>query len=123
MPHIIIEHSTCIDEKIVDNLLSEIPNLMEKIEGGSFAVAGCKARSISFDKYYVAGKNHETTSFTHITIKILEGRGNEIKAKLAQRIGEFAKKLLENRSTLKEKNDLSVDVVDLDKNTYQKTSY
>ncbi len=123
MPHIIIEHSKCIDEKIVDNLLSEIPNLMEEIKGGNFSVSACKTRAISFDKYYVAGKNQETTSFLHITIKILEGRSGEIKVNLAEKIANFAKNLLENRQNIKEKNDLSVDIVDLDKNTYQKTSY
>ena len=108
MPHITIEHSKCIDEKI---------------EGGNFKVAGCKARSISFDKYYVAGKNQQTTSFCHVTIKILEGRSDEIKAELAQTTAEFTKKALENRDNLKEQNDLSVDIVDLDKKTYQKTLY
>lgn len=123
MPHITIEHSKCINEKIIDKLLQEIPNLMEKIEGGNFKVVGCKTRAIGFNKYYVAGKNQDTTSFCHITIKILEGRGGEIKVQLAQKTGEFAKELLEKRENMKEKNDLSVDIVDLDKNTYQKISY
>ncbi len=123
MPHITIEHSKCIDEKIIDQLLQEIPNQMEAIEGGNFSVAGCKTRALSFDKYYVAGKNQETTSFCHITIKILEGRSDEIKVELAQKIGGLAKKSLENRQNIKEKNDLSVDIVDMDKNTYQKLSY
>lgn len=123
MPHIIIEHSKCIDEKIIDQLLQEIPSQMEQIENGNFSVLGCKTRATSFNKYYVAGKNQETTSFCHITIKILEGRSDEIKITLAQKIGELAQNLLKSRQNIKEKNDLSVDIVDMDKNTYQKISY
>ena len=123
MPHIIIEHSACIDEKIIDQMLVKIPNLMSEIKGGNFEIAGCKARAIGFDRYYAAGQSPSASSFTHITIKILEGRSNQIKLELAQKIGDFAKKLLENRKNLKKSNDLSIDIVDLDKSTYQKLSY
>ena len=123
MPHIIIEHSACIDEKIIDKMLQKIPNLMSEIKDGNFKVEGCKTRAASFNKYYVAGQGQETTSFCHITIKILEGRSDQIKIELAETIGKFSKDLLENRDNLKNKNDLSVDIVDLDKNTYQKISY
>lgn len=123
MPHINIEHSRCIDEKIIDELSKEIPISMSKITDGNFSVAGCKVRAISFERYIVAGLNQSKSSFCHITIKILTGRSDEIKAQLAKNIGKLAKDWLQNRKNLKEKNDLSVDIVDMNANTYQKISY
>ena len=41
MPHIIIEHSKSIDARIVDEMLQEIPNLMEEVKDGNFSVSAC----------------------------------------------------------------------------------
>ncbi len=123
MPHIVIEHSKCIDEEIIGELLKEITELMSTITDGNFSVKGCKTRSISFDKYRVAGQSQESASFCHITIKILEGRSEKIKKELAQKTGQLGKEWLQSRNNLKENNDLSVDIVDLNKSTYQKISY
>ncbi len=123
MPHITIEHSKCIDEQIIRELSREIPKMMSKINDGNFSVQGCKVRASSFDKYLVGGLDQSSSSFCHITIKILAGRSEEIKVELAQKAGELAKEWLQNRKNLKEKNDLSVDIVDMSANTYQKISY
>ena len=123
MPHITIEHSKCIDEQIIRELSREIPKMMSKINDGNFSVQGCKVRASSFDKYLVGGIDQSSSSFCHITIKILAGRSKEIKIELAQKAGELAKEWLQNRKNLKENNDLSVDIVDMSANTYQKISY
>ena len=55
----------------------------------------------------------------HITIKILSGRSTEIKKLLAEKILEAGKVFLQSQK-LKERIDLSVDVIDMEREIYQK---
>lgn len=122
MPHIIIEKSTDISKTESVNLLPKIQEKMTEIQGGNFLLESCKGRVFEFDQYFVGSKNQNNSSFFHITIKILEGRDQEIKIDLAQKINELAKQFLEKQKINKERIDLSVDIVDMDKDCYQKTT-
>ncbi len=120
MPHIIVEHSKDISNKKVIEILPEIQKIIESIKGGNFTLEACKARSISFDEYFVGSRNNEKSAFLHITVKILAGRTIEIKKELAEKIAKFAEEFLKLQNITKERCDLSVDIVDMEKETYQK---
>jgi len=154
MPHIIIEHSADISKDSVINLQKEIQNIMASITEGNFDADQCKARAYSFDEYLVGLPNQETSSFIHITIKILAGRTLEARQKLSKKTIDFVKDFYEEsvfsptikdqiieathqiadavsgvphlqtplqNSTLANKRcDISVDIVEMDRQTYQK---
>lgn len=123
MPHIMIEHSNDISGKKVVQILPEIQKIIESIKGGNFLLEACKARALSFDEYYVGSKNHEKSAFLHVTIKILAGRSIEIKKELAEKIANFAAEFLKLQNITKERCDLSVDIIDMEKETYQKITF
>ncbi len=120
MPHIIIEHSSDISNKNTIEFLPQIQRELAQIEGGNFALEACKARSMQFDEYFVGSKNQENSAFFHITIKILAGRSTQIKQEAAQKIAKIAQDFLQKQKPTKERADLSVDIVDMEKETYQK---
>ncbi len=155
MPHIIIEHSADISKNSIINLQKEIQNIMSSITEGNFDADQCKARSHSFDEYLVGKPNQETSSFLHITIKILGGRTLDARKKLSLQVMEFSKKFFEelrfsptledqvialgsqvadvitgvphvpmpmqNHHLANKRCDISVDIVEMDRETYQKT--
>lgn len=120
MPHIIVEHSSDISNKNVVDFLPKIQQELAQIEGGNFSLEACKARSLQFDEYFVGSKNQENSAFFHITIKILSGRSLQIKQETAQKIAKIAEKFLLAQNLKKERTDLSVDIVDMEKEIYQK---
>lgn len=154
MPHIVIEHSSNISKNSISDLQIEIQNIMASIHEGNFDADQCKVRSHVFDEYLVGKLDQETSSFIHITIKILSGRTLEAKKKLAEKVINFSKRLYEelalsptkkdqiietahqladavtgiphaplpiqNMDLAGKRCDISVDIVDMDRDTYQK---
>lgn len=154
MPHLIIEHSSDIKSSQIINLQKQIQDVMASVVEGNFDPDQCKCRAYSFDEYLVGKPNEETSSFIHVTIKILSGRTIEAKKKLAEksiavlkefygnvatkpndkdRLVETAQELADtitgvphvpsipqNSDLINKRCDLSVDIVDMDKETYQK---
>ena len=95
MPHLIIEHSSNIKKSAIHSLEKEIQNIMAAIVEGNFDPDQCKARSHSFDEYLVGKPDQTTSSFLHITIKILSGRTLEVRKKLAEKVMNFSKNFFE----------------------------
>ncbi len=120
MPHIIIEKSSDISSNKILDFCKEIQEEMAKIKDGNFSIDACKARFSSFDKYLVGKENHESANFFHITIKILEGRNLEIRKELSEKIAKIAQNFLKTENLEKSRIDLSVDIVDMNKDCYQK---
>ncbi len=154
MPHIIVEHSYDISKNSIINLQKEIQNIMASINEGNFDADQCKVRSHVFDEYLVGKPDQLTSSFIHITIKILSGRTLEAKKKLSEKIINFSKRfyeelvfsptakdqiietaqqladavtgiphapsLMKNMDLAGKRCDISVDIVDMDRKTYQK---
>lgn len=154
MPHIIIEHSANISNSSALLLASEVKDLMPSVKSGNFDSDQCKIRNFSFDEYYVGNVSHESSSFIHITIKILSGRSLEARKELSKKVMNFAQdffdklyfspsdadkiisigeqvidlatatpyiNLIQENSDLAGKRcDISVDIVEMDKETYQK---
>ena len=121
MPHIILEHSSDIPSVSVKSLQIEIQNIAASITEGNFDAEQCKARAFAFDEYFVGRPDQSTASFLHITIKILAGRSIEVRKKLAEKVLNFAEKLFIKLKLKTTRCDISVDVVEMDRDTYQKT--
>jgi 5-carboxymethyl-2-hydroxymuconate isomerase len=154
MPHLIVEHSSDIKSTQIKNLQNKVLEIMPTISGGNFDPDQCKCRSHSFDEYLVGHPDQSTSSFLHITIKILAGRPVEAKKQLAEqtlnvaktffgnlatqpsdkdRIVETVQELADavtgvphvqfppqNSSLINKRCDISVDIVDMDRDSYQK---
>lgn len=120
MPHIIVEHSKDIEKNSVKELQVEIKKIMNSLIEGNFDPDQCKCRAISFDEYFVGQPDQSTSSFIHITIKILSGRTLEVRKKLAQMSGDFAQKIFEELKLPSTRCDISVDIVEMDRDSYKK---
>jgi 5-carboxymethyl-2-hydroxymuconate isomerase len=154
MPHLIVEHSSDIRLQQIKILQTKIQDIMPSVAEGNFDPDQCKCRSLSFDEYLVGRPDQATSSFIHVTIKILSGRTPAVKKKLAEesmrvlkeffgnlatkpnekdRIVETAHELAdaitgvphvqltsENSDFANKRCDLSVDIVDMDRDSYQK---
>lgn len=120
MPHLIIEHSSDIKKSSIKSLEQGLQDVMAAITEGNFDPDQCKARSFSFDEYLVGKPDQSTSSFLHITIKILSGRLLEVRKKLAQNSVEFANQFISKANLNTARCDISVDIVEMDKETYQK---
>lgn len=154
MPHLIVEHSSDIRLQQIKNLQVKIQDIMASVTEGNFDPDQCKARSFSSDEYLVGRPDQSTSSFLHITIKILSGRTLEAKKKLAEKSLQVAKEFFGNLATapnekdrivetvheladavsgiphlqlpaqnsdlINKRCDISVDIVEMDRETYQK---
>ncbi len=93
MPHIIIEHTKLVSEKIdIKQFNKDIHNCLSNQE--TVSLESIKTRSIELDNTLVG--NGSNNNFVHITILLLQGRSSELKAKMADNIYKQAKSSLEN---------------------------
>ena len=119
MPHIIIETSKNILAKEALKIGKEIQQIMAKIVEGKFDPDQCKIRVITYENYQV-GLEENDENFMHISIKILAGRAVEIRQKLASQSFEFANIFYKNLKLSQKRCDISVDIIEMDRETYQK---
>ena len=125
MPHLTIEHSLEIENNLKDSLSSAIIEIFANQKEGSFDADQCKIRFSIFDQYLVGYLNQDKADFIHLTVKIIQGRTQEIKNKLAidlsSLLQDFFKDLIKNNKIKnKSRCDISVDIIDMDKFSYQK---
>ncbi len=121
MPHLIIEHSANISKSSITNLQKNIQNIMGTVEG-NFDPDQCKTRAVAYDDYLVGLSDQTTSSFIHITLKALSGRTVEVRKNLAEKIMEFSKEFIAELNLSGTRNDVSVDIVEMERETYQKVS-
>ncbi len=119
MPHLIIEHSGNIKRKSIAALEHKIQNIMQEQEG-NFDADQCKCRSLSFDEYLVGRSDQTISSFIHITLKVLTGRSIQIRQNLSQKIIDFVQKFYADLNLSTKRCDISVDIVEMERDTYQK---
>ena len=122
MPHIIIEHSKNIFEKESLEIGREIQKIMSSIVEGNFDPNQCKIRAIAYQNYIV-GLEKNDENFIHISIKILSGREVAIRKKLALQTLEYTKNFYKNLNLLQKRCDISVDVIEVDREVYQKITF
>ena len=94
MPHIIIEHSSNIDNK--NDIIKLLPIIHDLLVSEISAnINACKSRVYELDNYLVA--DNIKKSFIHITIKIMSGRSEEQKNNfgniLLKKLNDFFKDL------------------------------
>jgi 5-carboxymethyl-2-hydroxymuconate isomerase len=119
MPHIIIETSKNILTKEALKIGQEIQQIMAKIVEGKFDPDQCKIRVINYENYLV-GLEENDENFIHISIKILAGRAVEIRQKLASQSFESVNNFYKNLKLPQKRCDISVDIIEMDRDTYQK---
>ncbi|NBX52406.1 MAG: hypothetical protein EBT63_01975 [Proteobacteria bacterium] len=119
MPHIIIEHSKAFDEPSMLNIGSQIQEIMANIAHGNFDADQCKIRTISYQQFKV-GLDKNNANFIHISIKILAGRALEIRQELAQKTFDLVEDFYRNLNNFNSRCDISIDIVEMDRNCYKK---
>ena len=125
MPHLTIEHSLELENNLKESLTSTIIEIFANQKEGGFDTDQCKIRFSIFDQYLVGYLNQDKADFIHLTVKIMQGRTQEIKNKLAidlsSLLQDFFKDLIKNNKIKnKSRCDISVDIIDMDKSSYQK---
>jgi len=108
VPHCIIEHSSSINGK---DLLPRV--FQGALNSNLFEVDGSdiKVRSLAFSDYQT-GKTK--SYFIHVVLKILSGRNTNDKQKLS-------KLVLENIASLSKNGcSITVEVIDMERNSYSK---
>ena len=119
MPHIIIETSKNILASESLKIGQEIQQIMKKIVEGNFDPDQCKIRVITYENYIVGlEENHE--NFIHISIKILASRAVEVRQKLASQSFEFVNDFYKNLKLSQKRCDISIDIIEMNRETYQK---
>jgi 5-carboxymethyl-2-hydroxymuconate isomerase len=121
MPHTIIEHSFKISAQTIDSLLLQFNKKIASSEG-NFDISQCKARSVSLSNFVVA-EGSASQDFMHITVKIMEGRSIEIRRNLAINLLEMTSDFLKQHNLSPNQIALSLDVVEIEKEVYQKTVF
>ena len=119
MPHIIIETSKNILASESLKIGQEIQQIMKKIIEGNFDPDQCKIRVITYENYIV-GLEENDENFIHISIKILAGRAVEVRQKLASQSFEFVNNFYKNLKLSQKRCDISIDIIEMNRETYQK---
>ena len=119
MPHTIIEHSFPIAKPQIDSLLLKVNQNIAKNEG-NFDIFQCKARSV-FCGNIVVADGSGSQDFMHITIKIMQGRSLEIRKNLAENLVKMVSNFLKENNLSKNPIALSLDIVEIEREIYQKT--
>ena len=122
MPHIITEFSADFSADLAKNLVTQVQKHFTNLASeGNFDVTQCKIRFLSFSDYFVGLSNESSASFVHLTIKILAGRTVEVRKKLTALCLQSMQEIYQTQCQ-KNRVDFSVDLVEMDKETYQKTT-
>lgn len=117
MPHLILEYSSNIVEKPEAKLLgAKLHKVM--LDSGQFQLKDIRTRLVCQNDFYLADGNADNV-FVHLQVAIMPGRDLEIKKKLSNNLLELLK--LEFNQSLSSKNlTLSVEIRELDRETYAK---
>ena len=111
MPHCIIEHSKSLTTTLpISTMMDKIFTIMNKTN--CFTATAIKVRAKSFEYERIEGK---CSSFIHVTIKILEGRPQELRQAITSAIFDYLHTILNPQDT-----QISVDCHEMDAETYKK---
>ncbi|KTC81522.1 5-carboxymethyl-2-hydroxymuconate Delta-isomerase [Legionella brunensis] len=116
MPHLILECSDNVASAVDFNPLFKTLHqlLADKLPT---QITSCKSRIAVYDKYFI-GNDFDNGSFVHLTIKILPGRTNELKSKLAQQILDILSAIICRCNF--SKTAMSVEILDLSSQYFKK---
>ena len=111
MPHCIIEYSTTLQAVVVpEKLLEAVHN--GAVNSGLFETSHIKTRAIAYE-HFIPG--YQVDDFIHVTLRILSGRDQHQKKHLSSAVLSELKSL--GLSSL----SITVEITDIDRDTYSKT--
>lgn len=117
MPHCIVEYSKDLEKEIKPSNLIAIVH-KGTMASGLFIESHIKSRALSYVDYKTGGPN---LRFIHVTAKIISGRTIDQKIEVSEKIqAEFRRVISEKGLS---KISVTVDIRDLEKETYTKTIY
>lgn len=115
MPQLNLEYSSNLKPLDVDTLLLRMNHTL--VASGQFNnEVDIKARALAFDQYRV-GVAPQARAFVHVRLSLLSGRSSEIKRQLSEALFGV---LTETVSAKGIDLQFSVDIVDMDRDTYTK---
>lgn len=117
MPQIHLEYSTNIQIQFeFSNLFSDIHQVIHTI--GNSRIENCKSRAIPRPEYHI-GNGSKNNAFVHVEIQWLEGRSNDVKKQLGEKIIQV---LQEYFAYMLHELDvqLTVHIIDIARNFYFK---
>ncbi|MCG9692720.1 5-carboxymethyl-2-hydroxymuconate isomerase [Vibrio sp. Isolate22] len=108
MPHCIIEHSSTINAEQLNNkvFLGALNSELFEADGRDI-----KVRSIAYENYQTGTEKED---FIHVTVRILSGRSDTDKAMLSETV------MTQLLSLSLSSASITVEVVDMDRNSYAK---
>ena len=108
MPHCIIEHSSTINPEQLNNkvFLGALNSELFEADGRDI-----KVRSIAYENYQTGTEKED---FIHVTVRILSGRSDTDKAMLSETV------MTQLLSLSLSSASITVEVVDMDRNSYAK---
>lgn len=112
MPHVILEHSQPLENKVS---IAELLNLVHHTLGqqNSFDIDAVKSRAISYDHFLVT-TFAQSKDFLHIQLRIMEGRRPEDIQAAVAKISENVLKILPSEV------ELTIEVCEMNKSLYFK---
>ena len=114
MPHIIVEYTDHLDGHVdVPKLLSALHDSLAGQD--TIDVHGIKTRATPV-QYVIVGDGSEPDKMIHITLRLLPGRGDDLKKTMAQGLFETAQKFTHHD----ERITLTAEVVDMHAESYTK---
>ncbi|EGU30061.1 5-carboxymethyl-2-hydroxymuconate isomerase [Vibrio ichthyoenteri ATCC 700023] len=112
MPHLVMEYSNSVDERVnVQGLLEDLHHAA--IQSGLFDAPSLKSRALRYH-HWLIGEAGDSIDFIHITFELLDGRTQEQKRELSRQLMAV---LQQQASHI---GSLTINVRDMDKSSFQK---
>ena len=84
MPHLVMEYSNSVDERVnTQRLLEDLHHAA--IQSGLFDAPSLKSRSLRYHDWLV-GEEADSVDFIHVTFELLDGRSAEQKRELSRQL-------------------------------------
>ncbi|ENC6730792.1 5-carboxymethyl-2-hydroxymuconate isomerase [Vibrio navarrensis] len=112
MPHLVLEYSNSVEERInVPGLLEDLHQVA--LDCGLFDKPSVKSRTLRCH-HWLVGEEGDSVDFIHVSFDLLSGRGEEQKRELSRQLMAV---LQEQASHVR---SLTVNIRDMDKACFQK---
>ena len=117
MPHISLEYTENIQTIIKSDIFDKLITII--IQAAEVKYENCKSRAVKIKDYYIGSKNNNE-GFVHLKIKILEGRTEKIKNKIAKKSLKTLKSYFKN--TKVHNIQYSIEIQEMKKGNYFTTN-
>ncbi|HAS62827.1 MAG TPA: 5-carboxymethyl-2-hydroxymuconate isomerase [Vibrio sp.] len=112
MPHLIMEYSNSVDERVnTQRLLEDLHHAA--IQSGLFDAPSLKSRSLRYHDWLV-GEEADSVDFIHVTFELLGGRSAEQKRELSRQL------MVVLQQQANHVRSLTINVRDMDRECCQK---